>query len=105
MNENGYLKILRCLRKSYRITNLSILLILSLFLSGCVSPIKVITKTDTIYVLPPVGLVIPCHKPTVTAKTPAQLPADVLRLKSALKECAQYVDDYLNWRKVKETSN
>ncbi|MGF1727060.1 Rz1-like lysis system protein LysC [Photobacterium nomapromontoriensis] len=61
-----------------------------------------ITKTETIYVLPPAGLIIQCRKPQLTATTPEQLPIDTLKLKSALRECAQYADDYLKWRKDKD---
>ncbi|AWK84404.1 hypothetical protein BST98_17670 [Photobacterium damselae] len=75
-----------------------------MFLSGCTSPTKVIRQTDIIYILPPAGLIVPCYKPKITARTPAQLPEDVLKLKLALKECSQYVDDYLNWRNNKEIS-
>lgn len=89
-------------RKHYQPIPVLILAILSLLLSGCTSPTKVITKTETLYVLPPIGLVVPCYKPKLTATTPAELPIDTLKLKSALRECAQYADDYLKWRKLKD---
>ncbi|WP_439899646.1 Rz1-like lysis system protein LysC [Photobacterium toruni] len=70
-------------------------------LSSCAKTTEYITTTETIYVLPPVGLVVPCRKPRITATTPTELAVDTLKLKSALRECAQYADDYLNWRKMK----
>lgn len=96
------MSISKCSRERYLASSALILVTLSLLLSGCTSPTRVITKTETLYVLPPVGLVTPCIKPQLTATTPAELPIDTIKLKSALRECAQYVDDYLKWRKDKD---
>ncbi|WP_136039387.1 Rz1-like lysis system protein LysC [Photobacterium damselae] len=70
-------------------------------LSSCAKTTERITTTETIYVLPPSGLIVPCYKPRITATSPKELAADTLKLKSALRECAQYVDDYLKWREIK----
>ncbi|WP_419207589.1 hypothetical protein ACN08S_05835 [Photobacterium leiognathi subsp. mandapamensis] len=72
-----------------------------MLLSSCAKTTEYITTTETVYVLPPSGLVVPCYKPRVMATTAKELSADTLKLKSALRECAQYVDDYLKWREMK----
>ncbi|WP_420899100.1 Rz1-like lysis system protein LysC [Photobacterium kishitanii] len=102
MIKQSSVSISKHLRKHYQPILVLILATLSLLLSGCTSPTSVITKTETLYVLPPIGLVVSCYKPTLTATTPAELPIDTLKLKSALRECVQYVDDYLNWRKLQD---
>ncbi|MGR5465458.1 Rz1-like lysis system protein LysC [Photobacterium damselae] len=52
-----------------------------------------------VYIYPPVGLMILCEKPAVTATTPKELVIDTLKLKSALQTCSQYVADYLKWER------
>lgn len=74
---------------------------LVLSLSGCASPTEIV-KTKVVKVLPPAGLIVPCFKPVLTGATPAATVEDVLKLKSALGQCAAQADEYLKWRKAIE---
>ena len=71
---------------------------LILLLTGCANHTEII-KTEVVKVLPPSGLIVPCHKPLVVGKCPAETVEDLLRLKSALGQCSNQTDDYLKWRK------
>ncbi|KKA43445.1 hypothetical protein WN56_13740 [Salinivibrio sp. KP-1] len=71
-----------------------------LSLSGCTSRTE--TVVDTQYILPPAGLIVPCHKPQLTGNTPAETAKEIPYLKSALSQCAAQADEYLEWRKQRE---
>ncbi|MPX91421.1 hypothetical protein EHW58_11655 [Salinivibrio sp. VYel1] len=71
-----------------------------LSLSGCTSRTE--TVVDTQYILPPAGLIVPCQKPQLTGKTPAETAKEIPYLKSALSQCAAQADEYLEWRKQRE---
>lgn len=73
---------------------------LALLLSGCTSRTE--TVVDIQYILPPAGLIVPCDKPQLTGKTPAETAKEIPYLKSALSECAAHADEYLEWRKQRE---
>ena len=74
---------------------------LILCLTGCANHTEIV-KTEVVKILPPSGLVVPCHKPLVVGVNPAETVEDLLRLKSALSQCSTQADDYLKWRKVIE---
>ena len=68
-----------------------------MLLSGCSNHIEPV-RIEMITVLPEPWLITACHKPKITGKTPAQtIAVDFPRLKNALSNCAQQVDDYLQW--------
>ena len=71
---------------------------LILLLTGCANHTEII-KTEVVKVLPPSGLVVPCHKPLVVGECPAETVKDLMRLKAALAQCSRQADDYLKWRK------
>jgi hypothetical protein len=54
--------------------------------------------------LPPAGLLVPCRKPTVIGTWPNVVTQDIPKLKQALTECDQQIEDYLNWRDTHATN-
>ncbi|ACP11067.1 TPA: hypothetical protein I7E77_000499 [Vibrio cholerae] len=47
-------------------------------------------------------MLVPCNKPSVQGTWPEVVSEDIPRLKQALKECNQQIEDYLNWRTQRE---
>lgn len=76
---------------------------LMVLLSGCASPIKTVA-TEVIVKLPPAGLLAPCNKPVVQGTWPEVVTDDIPRMKSALAECNQQIEDYLTWRAKHEST-
>ncbi|WP_181316215.1 Rz1-like lysis system protein LysC [Photobacterium iliopiscarium] len=68
-----------------------------MFLIGCSTRIEP-ARIEIIHLLPEPWLITACNKPQLVGKTPAQtISEDLPRLKNALSNCAQQVDDYLRW--------
>lgn len=74
---------------------------LMLLLSGCANRTETVS-TQVIFRLPPAGMLVPCKKPSVLGTWPEVVSEDIPRLKQALKECNQQIEDYLNWRAQRE---
>ncbi|ELN6872197.1 hypothetical protein R6G92_001253 [Vibrio cholerae] len=72
-----------------------------LSLSGCANRTETVS-TQVIFRLPPAGMIVPCAKPSVQGTWPEVVSEDIPRLKQALKECNQQIEDYLNWRTQRE---
>lgn len=73
-----------------------------MLLNGCSSLTEPV-QIELITVLPEPWLITACNKPKLIGKTPAQTIAeDLPRLKYALSECAQKVDDYLQWYEIQQ---
>ncbi len=73
-----------------------------MLLSGCSNHIDP-THIEIITMLPEPWLITVCNKPKLMGKTPAEtISEDLPRLKNALSECAQQVDDYLKWYEVQQ---
>lgn len=76
-----------------------------MLLIGCSNHIEPV-RVEMITVLPEPWLITACHKPKIIGKTPAQTIAeDFPRLKKALSNCAQQVDDYLQWYEQQQNIN
>ncbi|RQW64034.1 Rz1-like lysis system protein LysC [Vibrio viridaestus] len=72
-----------------------------MLLSACASRTDT-TATQVITLLPPAGLLVPCHKPQIVGTWPEVVSNDIPKLKHALTECNQQIEDYLNWRAERE---
>lgn len=70
---------------------------LALSLTACVSPTDTVA-TQVIVKLPPAGLLVPCLKPQVKGTWPEVVTEDIPKLKNALRECNNQIEDYLKWR-------
>lgn len=69
-----------------------------MLLVGCESRTDLV-NAQVITKLPPQGLLVPCDKPQIKATSPTITASeDVPKLKAALHNCSQQVEDYLNWR-------
>ena len=69
-----------------------------MLLASCESRTELVS-TQVITKLPPQGLLVPCDKPQIKATSPKVTASeDVPKLKAALSQCAEQVEDYLNWR-------
>lgn len=79
------------------------MLFLPLLLSACASPIKT-QKTQVIVLLPPSGLLVPCSKPPIQGTWPDVISQDIPKLKRALTQCDQQIQDYLQWRALHENN-
>ncbi|MGL4193189.1 MAG: Rz1-like lysis system protein LysC [Vibrio sp.] len=86
------------LKRKWQALNATFLMLL---LSGCASRTEIVS-TQVIWRLPPAGMLVPCNKPQVQGTWPAVVSEDIPRLKQALKECNQQIEDYLNWRAQRE---
>nr|WP_275672844.1 hypothetical protein [Vibrio vulnificus] len=71
---------------------------LLLLLSGCANRIDETQSTQVIVQLPPAGMLYPCNKPQVQGTWPEVVIEDIPRMKKALTECNQQIEDYLKWR-------
>ncbi len=76
---------------------------LMLLLSGCANRIDDTQSTQVIVQLPPAGMLYPCNKPQVQGTWPKVVTEDIPRLKKALTECNQQIEDYLKWRAKHES--
>ncbi len=75
---------------------------LMLLLSGCANRIDDTQSTQVIVQLPPPGMLSPCNKPQVQGTWPEVVTDDIPRMKKALTECNQQIEDYLKWRAQRE---
>lgn len=73
-----------------------------MLLTACASPIET-TETQVIVKLPPAGLIVPCHKPSIKGTWPEVVTQDIPKLKAALKRCSDQATDYLHWRAEHES--
>jgi hypothetical protein len=74
-----------------------------MLLTACASPTETVA-TQVIVQLPPAGLLVPCHKPPVLGTWPEIVVNDIPKLKQALTECDQQIEDYLQWRDIHATN-
>lgn len=70
---------------------------LILLLTACVSPTDTVA-TQVIVKLPPAGMLVPCLKPKVKGTWPEVITEDIPKLKNALTQCDNQIEDYLKWR-------
>ncbi|WP_420919343.1 Rz1-like lysis system protein LysC [Vibrio metschnikovii] len=70
---------------------------LMLLLSGCANRTETVS-TQVIIKLPPAGMLVPCHKPSVQGTWPEVVSEDIPKLKNALTQCDTQIEDYLHWR-------
>lgn len=86
------------LKRKWQVLNATFLMLL---LSGCANRTETVS-TQVIFRLPPAGMLVPCNKPSVQGTWPEVVSEDIPRIKQALKECNQQIEDYLNWRTQRE---
>ncbi|WPK51860.1 Rz1-like lysis system protein LysC [Vibrio fluvialis] len=72
-------------------------LFLTLSLTACASPTDTVA-TQVIVKFPPAGLLVPCLKPQVKGTWPEVITEDIPKLKNALTQCDNQIEDYLKWR-------
>lgn len=70
---------------------------LPLLLTACATPTETVAM-QVFMKLPPAGMLVPCSKPQVQGTWPEVVTDDIPKLKNALTECDNQIEDYLQWR-------
>lgn len=83
----------------------AVLIALSLLLLTACSETKVVTKTNTVYVIPPAVLLTPCEQPVWDGKTYRDLVGYSLSLRAALEECDAKVGSLRVWVELVREKN